>query len=185
MNLWIGNKKRQRQQLSFATSYPTHSVSRLLQVLRRWLISHPSGLFWLFCSLFSLYLQWQDLLLILTEHHSVDLTWMCYQTVFPPERFAYIIITRNMVCGLRNDKTPEVTSRETCLPALFLENKSRFMKTIILWLWKWIIKEEIGTYLHLWSGRIVEGHIMEFNFTLNSIQLVTIFWHAVNEGFLE
>lgn len=43
-----------------------------------------------------------------------------------------------MVCGLRNDKTPEVTSRETCLPALFLENKSRFMKTIILWLWKWI-----------------------------------------------
>lgn len=42
-----------------------------------------------------------------------------------------------------------------------------------------------NTYLHLRSGRIVEGHVMEFNFTFNSIQLVTILWHAVNDGFLE
>lgn len=104
-----------------------------------------------------------------------------------------LLSQKNVVCWLRNDTTPNDTSRKTCFSSVFLETESCFSKTSNVWLWKWITKEEnavvpgekIGTYLHLWSGRVVEGYIMEFNFTLNSIQLVTIFWHAVNDGFLE
>lgn len=76
-----------------------------------------------------------------------------------------------------------------CVYLLFLEIESHLL---VLCYWQWIIKENviihggnILIYLHIGSGRIMKGHVMEFNFTLNSIQFVTIFWHAVNDRFLE
>jgi hypothetical protein len=87
---------------------------------------------------------------------------------------------------------PKDTSRETYLCLPFLETESDLRKQSICDSLNESLKkqtsivprEEAGTHLHLWSGRVVEGHVLEFNFTLYSIQLVTIISHAVHDGLL-
>lgn len=43
----------------------------------------------------------------------------------------------------------------------------------------------LASYLDLWSGRVVEGNIVKFNFSLDFIQFKALFRHAVNFWLLQ